>query len=73
MFERKITRKRMHEIADEMKEELATEIHRAIVNRQESNDEREIDNLYSYQHALEHSLMNINTLVHRLDVVINYE
>jgi hypothetical protein len=68
MFERKITQKRLHEIADEMKSELDVLINQAIEDRHKTDDPRKIDDLYIYQHALEHSRMNINTLVYRLDV-----
>lgn len=68
MFERKITVKRVNEIAEELRNELAVEINKTIEKRHNTDDLDKIDDLYIYQHALEHSMMNISTLAHRISV-----
>lgn len=74
MFTKKkmISQEKVHELVAELRAELTAEIDRAIAERRSTDDPRRIDDLYCYQHALEHSRMNVSTLSHRIDVAINY-
>lgn len=68
MFKRKltVTTEQVREITTAMREELALEVNRVIEERHKETDETRIDNLYSYQHALEHSMMNLSSLSYRI-------
>jgi hypothetical protein len=70
MFRRKrtITIERVHQIAEELRNDLDAEIQEIIEERNNTTDKDKIDNLYNYQHALEYSRMNINVVVHKIDI-----
>ena len=72
MFEKKISMKQVDEIADKMKAELDAEQARVIAEREASNVERDIESLYAYELALQHSRMNITAFRNKIAIAINH-
>jgi hypothetical protein len=73
MFEKKITLKRVDELASELRAEMDVEINRVIEERQNTDNPEKVDWLFDLQHMLESQRSNITHFVHRIKEDVLYK